>query len=164
MQSSRNNHRDGPPKSVDECLKAIVAQVMARRKGNGQAFERPKSDGSGAPDILRAKKRKPLAASPNVGPFRRGNLESETPCEEGKYVEVEIVEGARFWPGFEVVAVEDPAMGIHASKGKKPHLNAVWYLKGLSEFMARVRRVKKCSVRRVHMVGNDRTLKRKGGK
>ncbi len=164
MQSSRNSHRDRPLKSVNECLKAIVAQAMARRKRNGETVERPKSYGGSVPDTIRAKKRRPLAAPPNVGPLGGNNLESEAPREKGEYVEVDVVQGARYWPGLKIVAVEDAAVDVHALKGPKPHLNTVWYLKGGSEFMASVRRVEKRPVRRANVVGHDRTLKRKGGK
>ena len=128
------------------------------------AVERPKSDGGGVPDSIRAKKGRPLAAPPNIGPFGRNNLESETAREKGEYVEVDIVQGARYWPGLAIVAVEDAAVDVHALKGPKPHLNTIWYLKGGSEFMASMRRVERRPVRRANVVGNDRTLKRKGGK
>ena len=153
-----------PPKSVSECIDAIVAEMLARRPGNGKAvLVGPELEGGGIPGGIGIVCGQGLSHTEEFIPPCRNELEHEIASHVGEYIEVEIIPGASNW-GYGVVGSEHSIAGVSSPKGSQPHLHTHWYLERVPKAMADEWGEEGFPIgARAHLIGDHGTLKREGG-
>ena len=138
--------------SVNECIDKIVGDMLARRPCHRIAAARPKRNGKVIPNIGLCEcglVHMPSEAAAMV--LGRNHLDEKVSDSIRKCIEWDM----------RITGFDKPASGLRGIKRRKPHLNTGRNRKRHHESLPRLVGEKGASLP-MHMVGNNRRLKRKG--